>query len=51
MGQHPELSQGEVIAFQVFRETPLHRMRDTVQMQPGPDTQLQLMLRALTPCA
>ena len=51
MGQYPELSQGEVIAFQVFPETPLHRMRDMVHMQPGPNTELQLMLHALPPCA
>ena len=50
MGQHPGLSKGEVIVFQVCRETPLHRMRDPVQMQPCSDTELQLMLHALTPC-
>jgi len=29
----------------------LHRMRDMIHMQPCPDTQLQLMFHALTPCA
>ena len=50
LDQHPELSQGEVIVFQVCRETPLHRMRDAVHMQPGPDTEFELMLHDLTPC-